>query len=365
MNEKVGARELCPKLPYFSGRLGFRETEYTISAALQSLSAGLSAEWSFLTVTHEMVHGHVRHLLSVIFQGDLKRITDDKWEAFYDRFSAQCRGEKVADEGLLDSLRAIILKYCCKTIDAGSLTAARPRRPSENGKVEFKIKLPESDDLRGVLSDEFRNVCEILVHTLDLHYFYRSCLSHYIPLIWKSWSKAPQVRADLRQYLLRSLLVIAARRQGTPTARFKLSRAYLEDLLRKTNRGNGESMPVIEEAVSMLVRDYSNEHLFPAFQASLILADLADHVLMSTKIRGEIHKDDTHFREAHDDATNEEWLYYDMPEGFVDDKVVSPTAFIADRLTNQIDGESERDIEAETAAMFLACSSHQVGGGTS
>jgi hypothetical protein len=366
LDKEVEARGLCPKLPYFSGRLGFRETEYTISAALQSLGAGASAEWSFLTVTHEMVHGHVRHLLSVIFQGDLKRSTDEEWQRFYDRFSARCHHENIPGEGLLDSLRAIILTYCCNTIDSGSLTEIPPHaRMWTQGGILFHSKLPKADELRRVLATEFRNISEVIVHVLDMHYFYVSCLSHYIPLIWKSWSKAPQVRADLRQYLLRSLLVIAARKQGGPNERFRSSLAFLEELLVRVDEKNGKSMPVIAEAVRMLRGGCPKDQLFPAFYASLILVDLASQVFTSSKVLKAINAADGHFRAAHDETINEEWLQYDMLDGFVDEEVMSPTAYIAHRLTNQIDDESERDIEAETAAMFLACSSRQVGGGIS
>jgi len=232
LNKKVAARGLCPKLPYFSGRLGFRETEYTVSASIQSLGAGASAEWSFLTVTHEMVHGHVRHLLSVILQGDPKEQTDEKWKRFYDRYASRCLDRiPPPDEGLLDSLRAIILTYCCNTIGAGSLTKTPQLESSSGRRIKFYSDLPKPEVLRTVLSAEFRNIGEILVHILDMHYFYCSCLSKYIRLIWKSWSKAPQVRADLRQYLLRSLLVIAAKKQGGPGERFSSCRAFLQDIL--------------------------------------------------------------------------------------------------------------------------------------
>jgi hypothetical protein len=48
-NNKIKQRELYPKLPYFSGRLSFRESEYTISAAIQAISSDDSLEWSLLT----------------------------------------------------------------------------------------------------------------------------------------------------------------------------------------------------------------------------------------------------------------------------------------------------------------------------
>jgi hypothetical protein len=362
LSKQVEARGLCPKLPYFSGRLGFRETEYTVSAAIHSLGAGASAEWSFLTVTHEMVHGHVRHLLSVIFQGDPKQQADEKWKLFYDRFADHLHGNPRTGEGLLDSLRTIILTYCCNTIGAGSLTNNPALDLTTRGKIKFHSELPKSDALRMVLVNEFRNINEILVHILDMHYFYYSCLAHYVNLIWKSWSKAPQVRADLRQYLLRSLLVISAKKQGDSRERFRSSRASLEEVLERVIKEDGEKMPVIAEALRTL---REGQDMFPAFFASLILVDLTDQVLTSSRIRGAINAGDRHFSAAHDESINEEWLSYDMEEGFVDEEVNSPTAYIAHLLTNYDNDESERDIEAETAAMFLACSSRQVGGGIS
>jgi hypothetical protein len=362
----LDVRGICPKLPYFSGRLGFRETEYTISAALQSLAIGLSAEWSFLTVTHEMVHGHVRQLLSIILLGDVNASSDEKWRGIYDSFSIRFNHEKPPDEGLLESLRAVLLTYCCLSAGLGSLTEPTPKPDrAPRGVNRFYAKLLKSDVLRSVLADEFRNISEILVHILDMHYFYRSGVSHYITLIWKSWSKAPQVRADLRQYLLRSLLVIASTKPGTEKERFDSSLEHLRELLTRAKGENGARLPVIEEAVDLLRGDYPRTDLFLPFFASLILVDLAHQFLMSSRIRSAIHAADPHLSPAHDFATNEEWLKYEMADGFVDEDVMSPTAYIADRLTNRINEDAERDTEAETVLMFLACSSRQRGGGVS
>ena len=55
------------KLVYFSGRLGYRESEYAISAAIHALTSGDSPEWHLSTMTHEILHGHVRDILGAIF----------------------------------------------------------------------------------------------------------------------------------------------------------------------------------------------------------------------------------------------------------------------------------------------------------
>ncbi len=360
---KVEAREPYPKLPYFSGRLGFRETEYTISAALQTLAAGGSAEWSLLTVTHEMVHGHVRNLLSVLFQGDPDESPDLKWRGFYERFEARCKGNPPVRENRLDSLRAIILTYCCMSVKHGSLTRNFTYLEDIRGATEIRIpfELLSPESLLLIYEAEYRNISEILVHVLDLHYFYRSCLLHYIPLIWRSWSKAPQVPGDLRQYLLRSMLVVAAKGEGTAYERFRSARFRLLELLNSMRGPEGTRIAVIEEAARRLEPEYTESTLFFPFSASLILVDLAHHVLTSSTIRGAIHAGDLHFRAVHA-ATGEEWLEYDMPDGFIEDVVKSPTAYIAHRLTRSSHDHGDRDIEAETAALFLACCSHKVDG---
>jgi hypothetical protein len=361
---KVQPQASYPKLPYFSGRLGFRETEYTISAAMQTLAAGGSAEWSLLTVTHELVHGHVRNVLSAIFQGDPDGRPDQKWGRFYDRFEARCKHTPPIKESLLDSLRAVILTYCCNSVHHGSLTRDVQQHTNGEDKGEFRIKfeLPSPESLLLVYSAEYRNISEVLVHVLDLHYFYRSCLSHYIPLIWRSWSKAPQVRGDLRQYLLRSLLVIAAKTEGSVYERFQSACTRLSELLESVQELEGTRIPVIDEAAARLNRTYREKHLLFPFIVSLMLVDLAHHVLTSSTILGAINAGDPHFRVAEVPPSNEEWLEYDMPPGFVEDVVVSPTAYIAHRLTQPVDRADGRDIEAETAVLFIACSSHQIEG---
>jgi hypothetical protein len=133
------------------------------------------------------------------------------------------------------------------------------------------------------------------------------------------------------------------------------------ELLQSLQEHDGARIPVIDEAAARLERDYTEKHLFFSFLGSLILVDTAHHVLTSSRIRGAINAGDTHLRPTAA-TTNEEWLEYDMPDGFVDDVVMSPTAYIAHRLTQPISDGKGRDIEAETAALFLACSSHEVEG---
>ena len=362
---KVEPRRSYPKLPYFSGRLGFREAEYTVSAALQALAAGAGPEWSLLTLTHEMLHGHVRNLLSILFQGTPDRRPDQKWKEFYDRFAAHCKGNSVKKESFLDSVRAIILFYCCRTITHGSITRSVKVDSSQlrDESVEFPFSLLAPEPLWLTYESESRNISEIFVHILDLHYFYCSSHSNYIPLIWRSWANVPQVSGDLRQYLLRSLLVLATKTDGSPYERFEAARARLVELLSSLQTNQSSRSPVIDEALKKLRSEsYTEEHLYYSFDASLILVDLVQNVLTSSRIRGALNAD-PHLSVAKT-TSFEEWLVYDMPNEFVDDCVVSPTAFLADRLSQEGEELDETALEARTSAVFLACASHVKGGQT-
>lgn len=112
--DKHPPREPYPRLPYFSGRLGFREAEYTISAALQALACGATPEWSLLTLTHEMVHGHVRNLLAYIFRDKPDLQPQERKSRQYDEFAARVRGHPNDDENLVSSIRAAIFGYCTR-----------------------------------------------------------------------------------------------------------------------------------------------------------------------------------------------------------------------------------------------------------
>lgn len=350
---KVGTRAWYPKLPYFSGRLGFRETEYTISAALQSLAAAASTEWSLLTLTHELLHGHVRNIISVVFQGDPNKRPEDKFAEFYKDFGSMIRGDRVA-RNELESLRAIMLTYCCLTVGHGSLTTK-----ADTSDQAFEIDLPSEEDLWYILENESRNISEILVHVLDLHYFYGSRLTAYVPLIWRSWATVPHVSGDLRQYILRSLLAICTTVTGSAYERFNISVSRLAELLENGAEGL-RNLPLIQAVIDYINNEELRHDLVLPFSASIILADLASTVLLSKSIRAKLLADPL----GHwiDDKESFEQRYeYRLPDGFSETRVQSPAALLLGAALQGL-GQPDQDInmEAETAKLLLACCSHSV-----
>ncbi len=358
--EKAKPREWYPKLPYYSGRLGYREAEHTISVAIQALTGGATLEWSLLTVTHEILHGHVRRLLALIFQGQKDRCPPEKWRAFYERFEAHLEGRPVFPRaGQLDSMRNIILAYCCDTVKHGSLTKIAARGGGGNqkqaGERRYAFKLPDQEALWRLFGVEYRNINEIWVHVLDLHYFYGSNLSAYIPLIWRSWAEVPHVKSDLRHYILRSILVIAAKTKGTRYQRFHDAVARLSELLGSHLPGKKDGQ-LTEMVINYLKDADAVEDLFYPFSASLILVDLVNNVLVSTGIRGALLDDNCVGWKEKEEGFEEEFEYR-LPEGFVDEVVKRPAAYLLDRAIRRLQAEVQPARESETAKLFLACSS--------
>lgn len=352
---KIEPREWYPKLPYYSGRLGFREAEHAISAAIQTLTAGASLEWSLLTLTHEILHWHVRKIFALIFQGDKDRLPEKKRKEFYRRYEASVIKKQLADETQLDSLRKIILTYCCRTITHGSLTRMPPKpQPIEDSGVrEIKrdFLLPDPESLWQILEIESRNINEIWVHILDLHYFYASRISIYIPLIWQSWAAIPHVKGDLRQYILRSLLTISAKIDGKPYSRFKVCVDRLRELLEDID------VPLVRAVIDYLNDEQQTERMFESFTASLILVDLVNKVLVSQEIRGTLLSD-MHVNWVAEEDGFEQKFEYKLPKGFVEEKIEKPAAYLLDRIVRRLrEPETKVALEAETAKLFLACSS--------
>ena len=218
------------KLAYYSSRLGFRETEFSITAALNSLPAGLSLEWSLLTITHEMLHSHVRLLLNSIFYGDENISDEENYKLFFNKYSKKIIKEDVKEYCLLDSIRSIIINYCLRTKNFGSITESIEYN-SVVTKDGVPFSLPSFNDFHSTFQNEIRNINEVFVHVLDFYYFYGARTSKYIPLIWHSWSTVSHVNADMRQYILRSLLVISSTIDQGPSERWKISLKRFSDII--------------------------------------------------------------------------------------------------------------------------------------
>lgn len=345
----VPLRASTQKLAYFSSRNGFRESEFAITAALNSLWNGLSLEWSLMTITHEMLHSHVRLLLTFLFFRPEGSETEN-YRNFYERFYKKVIDKEIIEDySLLDSIRELIFTYCLRTQTHGSITVARPLT------VNYELKAPkDSSVFYELLSNEFRNVNEILVHVLDLHYFYEGRVTKYIPLIWCSWSAVPNVRADLRQYILRSLLTLASKTHASQDKRFHFAVEDFKSIL-ADNRSIVDQFPILKEVQKILSdRDLLLNQYYNPFINSLILVDLAKEILFASTVAKALTKDKKISFQTADDKAEVEFEY-SMPHGFFDDTVDSPIPYLFDRMLRVLRGEFDPDkAERDITTVFLA-----------
>lgn len=340
------------KLAYFSSRYGFRESEYAITAALNALSNGLTLEWSMMTITHELLHSHVRMIIaSLFFEKD--GTGNENYRNFYEKFRKKQLTGVEPDEYLrIDSIRELIFIYTLRTPITGSLTVTK-KFDSKLG-----ILVPETyGEFYRVFKLEQRNINEILVHVLDLHYFYLGRVYKYIPLIWCSWSSVPNVKADIRQYILRSLLAIASKANQNEKLRWK----YAVDEFRAILAANQELVtrfPLLQQVEAILADDdFLGDYYFNAFMNGLILVDVAMQLFFSHKVAAKLC-DDTNVIIRPDDASPEVGFSYAIEPGFVDVSVDSPIPFLFDRMLRVLDGRLlKSDQEQNTIISLLAMNS--------
>lgn len=208
-----------------------------------------------------------------------------------------------------------------------------------------------------LLSEEYRNINEIFVHVLDLNYFYGGKVEKYIPLIWSSWSAVPHINADLRQYILRSLISIASKIDQEPFERWHLSVAKFKEVLLNYFPSK-DKFPIIDK-LSVILHDEEllKETYFNAFKCSLIIVDLATKVFYSGNIRSKLYADENISFE-HLETRAEEQMIYNAPLDFVDIEIKCPIPYLFDRMTRVLDNEYNiEDVERETTLCFLAMNS--------
>lgn len=338
------------KFPFFSYRLGYRETEFSISAAIQSITGGAGLDWSLFTITHEMLHGHVRIIMASLFRGDKSKTEYEKRKDFYDKYYDFYVNQS-EDVYFLDSVRCIIFFYCCAVSLYGSLTRESDIESVVNNDERLEIEVLPINELWDILQEENRNISEIFVHVLDYYYFYDGRLSVYIPLIWRTWSCVPHVYSDLRQYILRSLLVIAANEsEGTPKQRFEKSRSRLIELL------SDYDIPVKDEIVEFLKQ--RAEDVFFAYKATLVLVDLVKSVFVSHKVMRLLYGD-TRIHRVDEIDKSENAFEYRLPDGFFEEVIDRPAAYMLHLMTKKLSGAGNDliDLEFETLRLFLSCAS--------
>lgn len=341
-----------PKLVYYSGRQGFRETKCSVTAPPHMIAAASHARWSPLTLTHELLHGHVDALLAAIFtHGSDGFSSAGKAQAYADLKADLERTPPTTTPNLKRCLRSIVLNYCLQADSYSSFASDSIRNdPSlENPRVQFGV--PSAEIVWDSLRRHYKQISEIMVHVLDYHYIYNCDQQLYLSLLWESWTAVPAVLQHVEAYLIRSVVAIGSAETGTLTERFDIAlktvRSTLELMLKR------DTANVVVTKARQLIDDTTTvTRMRLQFKPAMYLADVTLNCLYSTQIFAAIMRDDLR------DLSKESPIYRLETGSFTGDQVTSPVALCADMLRRNLSGETERfDPETVSAWMLLACAS--------
>lgn len=336
-------------LGYFSGRLGFRETQFTITAPLQTLTHSATARWSLMTLTHELMHAHVRSILSVIFplRGGNPEITFQEW---YREFAESRKTLKPIPTSLLETVRFVILNYCLLKPGIDDGASRIPGTPSKD-KIQTAVRMPDATHLASRLQAFYREINEIFVHVLDFNYFFDCREEPYLMLLWESWSPVPTVIDNVDEYLLRSLVAISSRYSGNSLTRYEQAAEKLRSVLERL-QSHSESSPLIGHALGRLQDSNLKKQLLTKFSLAIYLADMVQHCLVSKHIHAALYVDENRVKR---DLSH----FYALETGdFAAKKIESPVAFVSDLLRRELEGNSSSVSQRYTSAwLFLVCAS--------
>ncbi len=340
-----------PKLIYLSGRLGFREAEFSVSSALQVLSAADSVGWSLMTLTHELLHGHVRELMSAILIRPSESSNINDFHALVADYHREKHNRSEREIDRFDSLRFIILHYCEQVTTFGSLSFSSQFRPTRDGKLRAPMLDLDAETLREILELEYRNISEIMVHVLDFFYFYNAEPANYLPFVWESWSKVPSVLKNIQHYLLRSVVTIATKLDGTRHERFTAAVAIVHEQITIAAKRNPAN-EVLREAIDVLENADKVAEMRLPFYPSLLIGDLTAKILRARSLHVALLGDDLNL-----DAGPTSFRYAIRSGTFVDDQVISPTAFLLGVLDEALSVPKLAGSQRESAWVYLALAS--------
>jgi hypothetical protein len=181
---------------YFSGRDGFKSTQFTLSSPLEVITGCNTYAWTPLTLTHEISHVIVERFLSVLLTDILKDYAVDPVSQRLERLASCLRKNGTMPSDLLEQARQMLL------VALIGIQAIKP----DNSPIDPKNPTPEA--IIQALRAQRNELRESLTHVIDFHYFYHKDVNHYISSLWTSWSEIPNIADKIEDYLSRSLTAV-------------------------------------------------------------------------------------------------------------------------------------------------------------
>jgi hypothetical protein len=363
-----------PKLAYFSTRMGFSEHGYCVTAASQCLAASDSARRTLLTLTHELLHSHVKGLFATMLTTNLSPGEEPLLSLVreYKRGAAEYHSNSACQNKwkILPFLRYRIFLFCD---GMHSVVSRYPSCKVSDSSASTDKPGPDIDDHAemGRFTNSIAFLNELVVHVLDLHYFYDEAEHLYLSTLWKSWATVPGVADKIEWYILRSLTAVSVinmrglckedfdtlegplKPDGRELdARFLAAISSLAVVLEELS-AQQHSAPILGVVLTTLQDPSTRRWLRAAFFPCHLFAQVVKQFLYSPRLR---HHFDS-FEDPLTDRTDTDPVYRLETLEFPRSPVRNPIALMRDRLRREIDNPDPLNEDARSAWLFLALAS--------
>ena len=372
----TGRLPQTPKLAYFSTRMGFSEQGYCVTASTQSLASASTARRNMLTMTHELLHAHVKGLLATILSAGLENSEDVSLlvPAREHRSSAEEFGKNPHNASEWSISKFLRFRMFTFADAAMPLAAEYPNCVVDDQGAKTILPAPVHDDHFEIerFKSSFGFLTELVVHVLDLHYFYDASPRIYLATLWKSWVTVPGVADKLEWYILRCLAAISvinlngmtkecfpglsnypAEPEKSVDEQFSEALAILADVIDELIE-NDSAAPMLRVVADKIenagIKQWLRIMFFPCYSFSQVVKQF----LYSPALRNYFDS----FRDplADRDANNEPIYRLDVFE-FPSQPIRNPIALLRALLRREMDDGREFDETAASAWLFLALSS--------
>lgn len=361
-NSKQLPNGFFTRLAFYSGRLGFREYDFSATAAVQVLVEGNSLQWNVINYTHEIIHNHVRLILDKLilpatsirqegYEEWLQKLLD-KLKSIFLSISRRSLPEGVT---YVEYFILILIKYCINSKYYGSLSLPSDQEAINRIKADtnstHKYFLPKTYELKEVILAQYKDISEIFVHVLDFSYIYTRKIDTYLQSIWASWSTVSTVSMDLNQYILRTLIISALNEPGTMSNRYERSKTIFLGNLQKIagQNGNAYLFSRIEKILSE-----EEDDIKARFYNCIIIGDLC-YTFFVGELESYLDNDDSNRLPK---VSTEPFFYSIEKNSFSGQEIKSKVRFLLDQLIREIHDNSynQEDAVKERTTSWLLLS---------
>lgn len=311
------ARPAFLPITYFSGRDGFKNSDFTTSAPLMSIQAGNSVTYSMVTISHEVSHRVVSSLISKVVGEDIDALpTFRQFEASLSRSPSDNR------QLFLDIFCAVLIEL------------AGGQESVSSGMEDFE----DSSEFMALLFHEHHeDIEEHLVHIFDFWYFFNRDVQMYVRSIWRSWAIIPDISSRLKEYTVRTLVAISSNNVGTDGWLDK-SRDELIAVFRETSMK--EALHLAEDVLELLEDDGEFEEIEEQVQCRIGVLKLFHIFLKSQVLARELREDQliggSALRRQRRSARTPASDYGFQPRTMVPTKFENPIRFLNQYTTDEV-----------------------------